>query len=209
TIDKFMGDAVMAFWNAPTAVKDHALAACRAALDMRAALAAFHADGGEPIAIGIGIATGPALVGNMGLEQRFNYSCVGDTVNVASRVEGVCRVVGYDIVITAAVAAAAPELATLPAGRVALRNMSEGEPIHILVGNETTRASAAFTALARAHGQLLADLALGRRDTPLLAHCAGLALEIDGRLAAFYAACPGRIADFAAIPAAFDSDAAM
>jgi len=200
TIDKFMGDAVMAFWNAPVDVEQHAHAACRAALDMRAALDGLNAGGGEPIAIGIGIATGPALVGNMGFEQRFDYSCVGDTVNVASRVEGACRRVGYDIVVTGAVAAAAPDLATLPAGRVNLRNMSGVEPIHILLGDAAMRASPAFAVLAAAHADLLATLAEGRVDPDLLHICIERSHALDGRLAAFYAACPDRIADFAPDP---------
>src|SRR5690606_14724271 len=121
TIDKFMGDAVMAFWNAPVHIERHALFACRAALAMRAALDQLNAEGGEQINIGIGIASGPALVGNMGFAERFDYSCVGDTVNVAARLESMCRAVGHEIIVSAPTAAAAPELAFLDAGRVELK----------------------------------------------------------------------------------------
>src|SRR5690606_15941321 len=101
------------FWNAPAEVDRHALRACRAALGMRAAVERLAEEGGEHIAIGIGIATGPALVGNMGFEQRFDYSCIGDTVNIASRIESACKSVGYDILVTKPTADAAPELAYL------------------------------------------------------------------------------------------------
>ncbi len=89
----------MAFWNAPLDVPDHARRAAEAALAMRTTLEELNRDaalGG--IAIGIGLSTGEALVGNMGLESRFDYSAIGDSVNVASRVEGESKVIGFDIV---------------------------------------------------------------------------------------------------------------
>lgn len=197
TIDKFMGDAVMAFWNAPVDVDRHAERACRAALAMREALEQLNLSEPEPIAIGIGIATGPALVGNMGSEQRFDYSCIGDTVNVASRIEGMCRTVGHDILVTAQTAAAAPDLALLPAGSVALKGMSDREPIFILVGDETIAGTPAFAALAAAHDRLLTDLASGSDHAMALDACLRAALDVDGRLAGFYSACLERQGDFA------------
>ncbi len=131
TIDKFIGDALMAFWNAPVDVEDHAARACAAALGMRRRLVALNAidafgrraGGLEPadLALGIGISTGEALVGNMGLETRFDYSCLGDTVNVASRVEGACKTVGYDIVVVEQTRRAAPDFAYLEAGSLKLK----------------------------------------------------------------------------------------
>lgn len=198
TIDKFMGDAVMAFWNAPATLDRHPLHACRAALAMRAALQQLNAGSAEPIAIGIGVATGPALVGNMGLESRFNYSCVGDTVNVASRLEGACRIVSYDILISAQTRAAAPELACLPAGALELRGMSEREPVYLLLGDETLAKNPAFIALAAVHANLLEMLA---KQAPMQAEidlCTKLGAALDVRLADFYAACLGRPNDFLA-----------
>lgn len=198
TIDKFMGDAVMAFWNAPVDVDRHALHACRAALSMRAALETLNAEAGrEPIAIGIGIATGPALVGNMGFEQRFDYSCIGDTVNVASRIEGACKSVGHEILVTEATAKQAPELAFLDAGAVTLKGMSGREPILLLVGDSELRDSPAFIALKTAHQAMLLDLANGLAGSPALDDCLRLALQVDGRLVSFYAACRHRLDDFA------------
>lgn len=196
TIDKFMGDAIMAFWNAPVAVDRHALQACLAALAMRDALDRLNATGGERIQLGIGIATGPALVGNMGFEQRFDYSCIGDTVNVASRIESACRIVGHDILVTAATREASAELAFLPAGAVILKGMSGREPVHMLVGDEKTRANPAFPALEAAHQRFLADLGAGMDHAQSLDACLRLCVDVDPGLAGFYAACLERIADF-------------
>lgn len=203
TIDKFMGDAIMAFWNAPVETPDHPLLACRAALGMRAALDELNARSGEkPIAIGVGIATGPALVGNMGFEQRFDYSCIGETVNVASRIEGMCRHVGYDLLVADPVAAKADGMAFLLAGTLALRGMSGRETVHILVGDEALRAGADFADLAAAHEALLSELARGQDYAGALARCIALAPGVEPRLAGFYAAWPARLEDFRSPPPA-------
>jgi adenylate cyclase len=103
-LDKYIGDAVMAFWGAPVAVSDHAARCCRAALDMRAALATLRArwkDRGVPqFEIGIGIHTGDAVVGNFGSAQRFNYTAMGDSVNLASRLEGLNKTYGTHILVS-------------------------------------------------------------------------------------------------------------
>jgi adenylate cyclase len=91
TIDKYIGDSVMAFWGAPEDQADHAAHACRAALAIRAALAADNrartAAGQVPVRLRIGIHSGPAIVGNIGAPGRINYTVIGDTVNVAQRLE--------------------------------------------------------------------------------------------------------------------------
>lgn len=91
TIDKFMGDCIMAFWNAPLDIKDHAKRAVKSAVEMQKELKVLNAELKKEklpeINIGIGINTGEALVGNMGSEQRFDYSVIGDDVNLASRLE--------------------------------------------------------------------------------------------------------------------------
>ncbi|WP_170782672.1 adenylate/guanylate cyclase domain-containing protein [Ruegeria lacuscaerulensis] len=101
TIDKFMGDAVMAFWGAPRTDADHAENACRAALDLIAAVdeAGIVDDAGHPLRVRIGLNSGEALVGNIGSEQRLNYTAIGDVVNVASRLEGANRSFGTLILI--------------------------------------------------------------------------------------------------------------
>ena len=91
TIDKYMGDAIMAFWNAPLEVPDHRQQAVRAALAMMRRLQALNREKGFEIRIGIGLNSGPCCVGNLGSSQRFNYSAIGDAVNVAARIEGVTK----------------------------------------------------------------------------------------------------------------------
>jgi adenylate cyclase len=101
TIDKFIGDAVMAFWGAPAANADHVVDACRAALACQRALRASGVldDGGRPLKVRIGINSGNMLVGNIGSELRLNYTVIGDAVNVASRLEGANKEYGTEIII--------------------------------------------------------------------------------------------------------------
>ena len=92
TLDKYIGDAQMAFWNAPLDDKEHALHAVKTGLEMLGDLKAFNdsiaAEGVPPFGMGLGINTGDVVVGNMGSSQRFDYTCLGDAVNTASRLEG-------------------------------------------------------------------------------------------------------------------------
>ena len=101
TIDKFIGDAVMAFWGAPMINADHAVDACRAALACQRSLQAsgLTDDSGRPLKARIGVNSGDMLVGNIGSEFRLNYTVIGDAVNVASRLEGVNKEYGTDIII--------------------------------------------------------------------------------------------------------------
>jgi adenylate cyclase len=105
TLDKYIGDAVMAFWGRPFLdLHDHAACACRAALQMSAVLKKLNfgwtAQGRPAMRIGIGINTGPMLVGNMGSKRRFNYTVMGDHVNLSSRTEGLTKVYGVEIILT-------------------------------------------------------------------------------------------------------------
>jgi adenylate cyclase len=101
TIDKFIGDAVMAFWGAPAANADHALDACRAALACQRAIrmAGLTDDSGRALGVRIGINSGEVLVGNIGSEVRLNYTVIGDAVNVASRLEGINKQYGTHVII--------------------------------------------------------------------------------------------------------------
>jgi len=101
TIDKFIGDAVMAFWGAPAANSDHAFDACRAALACQRALRAsgLTDDGGRPLTVRVGVNSGDMLVGNIGSEFRLNYTVIGDAVNIASRLEGANKEYGTEIII--------------------------------------------------------------------------------------------------------------
>ena len=185
--------------------------ACAAALGMRQALASLNREDAfglrgsgharKEIAIGIGISTGEALVGNMGLESRFAYSCAGHTVNLAARVEGACKTIGYDILITESTRLQAPQFATLKAGAVALKGMEAPAVIHLLVGDEVLAGSAPFAALRDKHAALLGKLQTGRGAPALIRQCVALAAPIDARLAGFYALVDERADDFLMVTA--------
>jgi adenylate cyclase len=103
TLDKYIGDAQMAFWNAPLDDADHAVNAVRTALQMMESLDEFNreivAEGIPPFGMGLGINTGTVVVGNMGSDQRFDYTCLGDSVNLASRLEGQSKPYGVRIIL--------------------------------------------------------------------------------------------------------------
>ncbi|MCK9376759.1 MAG: CHASE2 domain-containing protein [Syntrophobacterales bacterium] len=110
TIDKYMGDAIMAEFGAPLLQADHPRLACRAALEMAASLAALNqewaAQGRPPLKIGVGVNTGPVAVGNMGSDRLFDYTAIGDNVNLASRLEGLNKYYGTSLIISESTAQA-------------------------------------------------------------------------------------------------------
>lgn len=118
TIDKFIGDAVMAFWGAPASDPDHAINCCRAALACQQAVRelALVDDEGRAVTIRIGINSGEMLVGNIGSEVRLNYTVIGDAVNIASRLEGTNKLYGSQIII-------GPETRRLAGDRITVREL--------------------------------------------------------------------------------------
>ncbi len=145
TIDKYMGDAIMAFWNAPLTVEDHAAYACRTALAMQKRLRVLNEEWKAeaeregrrhtPVAIGIGLNTGRASVGNFGSEQRFTYSCLGDEVNLASRLEGQCKTYYVDIIIGSNTANQVGAFAVVELDLIIVKGKTEPECIHALIGD--------------------------------------------------------------------------
>ncbi len=204
TIDKFIGDAVMAFWNAPLPVDDHPCRAALAALKMRGALDKFNTlpimRGRPPIALATGCATGAACVGNIGSRRRFNYTVIGDVVNVAARIEQNCRHVDYDILVSDSIRRVTnSDLALLEAGFVDLKGKSEPEPVYVLVGDREVAGSASFQKLQTAHIGLLEAIRARESQTVvagLCKECAKHAMAVEPGLASFYRALPGRMADF-------------
>jgi adenylate cyclase len=167
TIDKFMGDAVMAFWNAPLDVADHAAEACHAALAMREQLNALNTalereaiEGGRapvPIRLGIGINTGECVVGNMGSDERFNYSVLGDPVNVASRLEGQTRNYGFDILLGEATAARVRcRFALIELDCIRVHGREQAQCIHALIGGSDLAANPTFVQVREAVAAMLA-----------------------------------------------------
>ena len=147
TIDKYMGDAIMAFWNAPVDVANHAGRACETALAMQARLVELNAEWKSeaeaegrqhiPVAIGVGVNTGQATVGNFGSEQRLQYSCLGDEVNLASRLEGLCKTYAVGIIIGENTWRQVPDLATLELDLVMVKGKTEPEWIYTVLGDAT------------------------------------------------------------------------
>ena len=166
TVDKYIGDAIMAFWNAPLDDEDHAAHAVEAALGMRAALAALNARwegeaqaAGRPfktVRFGVGINSGMACVGNLGSLRRFDYSVIGDEVNIASRLESATKMLGPDIVASEATRAQAPGYAWLEIDKVVFKNKTRPVGVYALAGDEAMAASPEFAALAAGHERMLA-----------------------------------------------------
>jgi adenylate cyclase len=144
TIDKYIGDSIMAFWNAPLDEPDHAELACKATLEMRRRLAILNRELAEkaakagqehqPIMIGMGLNSGPAMVGNLGARQRVNYSVIGDNVNLASRIEGVSKNFGVDILIGEQTRLAAPDFAAIPIGDIQVKGKTKPAALYALIG---------------------------------------------------------------------------
>lgn len=136
TIDKYIGDCLMAFWNAPLDVPDHAARAVAAGRRMIAAVAALNQDfareGLAPLAIGIGINTGTCIVGNMGSGARFDYSAIGDAVNLASRLEGMTKEMGVPLILGEATAAALDGRGLRPLGEASVRGRASAARLFTL-----------------------------------------------------------------------------
>jgi len=171
TIDKYMGDAIMAFWNAPLAVDDHAARACDTALAMQARLRELNEQWQQeaetegrryiPVNIGIGLNTGAASVGNFGSTQRFTYSCLGDDVNLASRLEGQCKAYGVGIIIGDKTRSMVPGHATLELDLIMVKGKTEPERMHALLGGIAVARAPAYQELVRRHAAFLEQYRAG------------------------------------------------
>lgn len=156
TIDKYIGDAIMAFWNAPVDLPDHATRAVRTALAMQAALPElnrnFAARGWPEVKIGVGVNTGRMSVGNMGSEFRMSYTVMGDAVNLGSRLEGITKQYGVGILATEATVEADPGHAYMKIDDVRVKGKEKPVAIYTPLGEKATlpddvrRAAAEFEA---------------------------------------------------------------
>lgn len=139
TIDKYIGDAVMAFWNAPNDTPDHAARACRAALEIlevaQAQTQGWSTPEGAPVRTRIGLSSGPAIIGNVGSSDRLNYTALGSTVNLAARLENLNRDLGTGILVSEEVVARVDgRFAVKPAGRVSVKGYDEPVAVFELTG---------------------------------------------------------------------------
>lgn len=188
-IDKYIGDSIMAFWNAPVDVDDHPTRACRAALKMRAAVSALNAIDAfgfaargfpDPVVrIGVGINAGFACVGNMGSRRRFNYSAMGDVVNIAARIESASKNFHTDLLVSEEIASQVQGIALLQAGEILLKGKSKPTKVYAIAGDETVAGSAEFIELLRLHDWLLTSIARGNSAEAVAALAACRALAGD------------------------------
>ena len=205
TLDKYIGDAVMAFWGAPVTLPDHAARAVATALQMQRSVIALNADfvkrGWPPLHIGIGLNTGMMRVGDMGSKVRRAYTVMGDAVNLSSRLESITKVYGVGILVGAATRAAAPDYAYRELDRVRVKGKNEPVPIYQPVDLAAALSDAQRDALARWHHalQLVREQQWDRAEREIL----DLQQQSDDGLYALYLK---RIAVFRREPPAPDWD---
>lgn len=195
TIDKYMGDAMMAFWNAPLDDPDHARQACLTALKMNNALMPINQNlkkraqeqGGEihHLSAGIGINTGLCSVGNMGSQQRFAYSALGDTVNLASRLEGQTKTYGVEILIGEDTYKKVSDLAFLELDLIQVKGREKAVRVYTLMGDSDLAKNKEFKKWQSAHNGMLAAYRIA--DFDCAAQDGKEAKELaEGRLAFYY-----------------------
>jgi adenylate cyclase len=166
-IDKYMGDAIMAFWNAPLGDNEHQINACEAAIDMLERIDELNSlrekeaqEGGHvfiPINVGVGLNTGICTVGNMGSDIKFNYSVLGDSVNLASRLEGQSKEYGFPIIVGSRTALAVKEkFAILELDFIMVKGKKEPEVIYAIAGRADTAQSGRFQRLRNLTIEMLA-----------------------------------------------------
>jgi adenylate cyclase len=219
TIDKYMGDAIMAFWNAPLYDPTHELNACEAALDMLDRVETLNRDREQaakdsavpfiPIQIGVGINTGKCVVGNMGSDLRFDYSVLGDSVNLASRLEGQCKSYGLPIIIGSKTALAAKDkFAILELDFIAVKGKREPEVVYAIVGREDLSNSAKFQRWRELNMNMLSHYRRRDWSAALTAIEHGSAADDENRFKTLYRIYAERIHAFQLNPPPEDWDGA-
>jgi adenylate cyclase len=208
TVDKYIGDCIMAFWNAPLTVTEHAAHALEAALTMRRALKELNAELAAEaprvegvsfrLESGIGINTGDCIVGNFGWEEKFDYSVLGDAVNLASRLEGESKNYGVPIVIGEATERLTSGYATLELDLVAVKGKRDMTRIFALLGGRELGADPRFLAFRGEHQRMLGAYRARdwREARTLIEHCRGF----DPELAPLYDVYLARIAAYERMP---------
>ena len=195
TIDKYIGDAIMAFWNAPIDVPEHRQRACESVLAMLDALEKLNKGLEKPVKIGVGLNSGICCVGNLGSRQRFDYSAIGDSVNVGSRIEGLTKQYGLSNLVAESTAGEVEGLAMLEVDKVMVVGRDEATLVYTLLGGRERALEEDFLELKRQHDRFLAnyrsmrfadaanDLALLKGSAP--AELAKMYAEYQHRLDAY------------------------
>ena len=217
TIDKYIGDAIMAFWNAPVDDAEQEANACDAALEMQARAAALNvelkreaeANGGVymPLRIGIGLNTGPCVVGNMGSDFRFNYSVLGDTVNFASRLEARTKDYRLPLVIGSRTAEGAKQkFATMEIDLIQVKGKKQPEAVFAVLGRAEVEQDPRCGELRELNAQMLARFRKQEWDAALdlIERCRKVANGFD--VAGLYDMYEERIAAYRADPPGPDWD---
>jgi len=210
TLDKYIGDAQMAFWNAPLDETKHCKDAVKAGLEMLGSLDAFNAsireEGVPPFGMGIGINTGIVVVGNMGSEQRFDYTCLGDAVNLASRLEGQSKNYGVLMVLGPVTAErVADEYFTVELDCIAVKGKKEGVTIYTVFYNPNPGSMPEWLMARELHDLMLAHYRKQEWDkaVSLVEELKG---EFDGNMDHYYELWLERIEEMKALNLATDWD---
>ena len=217
TIDKYIGDAIMAFWNAPVDDHEQEANACEAALEMLSRAETLNGElkreaetnGGMymPLRIGIGLNTGPCVVGNMGSDFRFNYSVLGDTVNLASRLEGRTKDYRIPVVIGSRTAEGAKQkFAVMEIDLIMVKGKKQPEAVFTVLGRSEVEADPRCQELRATNAQMLGRFRKQQWDDAigLIAHCRKFANGFD--LSGLYDMYEERIELYRAQPPAPDWD---
>jgi adenylate cyclase len=219
TIDKYMGDAIMAFWNAPLDDKEHEVNACNAAVEMLERMEDVNKEREEeareaghpyfPIKVGVGLNTGLSVVGNMGSDQKFNYSALGDSVNLASRLEGQCKSYGLPIIIGSKTANAAKDkFALLELDFIAVKGKKEPEVVYSIVGRNDEPNAGRFQRWRELNLNMLSRYRSRDWTGALAAVEQGLAADEENRFKTLYNIYSERIRTFQVNPPPDDWDGA-
>ncbi|MCW9032734.1 MAG: CHASE2 domain-containing protein [Rhodospirillales bacterium] len=218
TIDKYMGDCIMAFWNAPLDDPDHARNGCVSALTMMDSVVEVNKhlkieaeEVGRkyvPIKVGIGLNSGECCVGNMGSTQRFDYSVLGDNVNLAARLEGQSKGYGVDIVIGENTEKGVHDMAVLEMDLIKVKGKTDAVCIYTLQGDVDMAETPEFKALKERHDEFIKTYrAQGwDRARELMDECRELSDKANASMHGFYDIFLGRISDNEANPPAPDWD---
>jgi adenylate cyclase len=220
TVDKYMGDAIMAFWNAPLDDPDHAKHASIAGMEMIKTLGELNTEWEAkakevrrkyiPVKIGVGVNSGPCCVGNMGSDQRFDYSVLGDDVNLASRLEGQSKTYGVEIVVGENTEKLINNMAMVELDLIQVKGKTMPVHIHALLGDQEFRENEGFSRLATSHNDMIS--AYRRQDWKVARGLINTCREINGEatlglsLDVLYSLYEERMAQFKEIPPDDDWD---